>query len=188
MRQRPCVSFPKPPADGAPENSALVTHMVHYMLQSGNSEVPVMFLDKEDLQERVEKAYTGTTESAEDVTEVDGPIDSVANAVSSLTVMAMSKPTGCIAMFDNGNSVGIVGSGSSFYMIDLSNGIFCQTSGPEYDINSYIEEFGSEHFKLQYFTVKEPEPKKKKIKVEIPVIPKATKKKRTTKETKTEEK
>ncbi len=185
MRQRPSVSFPKPPATGAPENSALVTHMVHYMLQSGNSEVPVMFLDKEDLEARVLRAYKGDAEVTDEVTEIDGPIDTINDAVSSLTVMAMTKPTGCIAMFDNGNSVGLVGSGSSFYMIDLSNGIFCQTSGPEYDIKSYVKEFGSEHFKMQYFTTKVTT--HEKIEVEIPALPKA-KKKRTTKETKTKDK
>lgn len=173
MRQRPSVSFPKPPSKGAPKSSALMTHMVHYMLQSGNSEVPVMFLDTEDLEARVQKAYKGETDASDQVTEVDGPIDTIANAVSNLTVMAMSKPTGCVAMFDNGNSVGIVGSGSSFYIIDLSNGLFCQTNGPEYDMNSYVQEFGSEHFKLQYFTAKV-----QPVEVEIPALPKAKKKRK----------
>jgi hypothetical protein len=93
--------------------------------------------------------------------------------MSNLTVLSINKPTGCIVSFDNGNSLCVVGSGNSFYMIDLSNGLFCHTSGPEYDVQSYVDEFGSNHFKLQYFAVKT---------VEQVASPKKAKRTRTDKE------
>lgn len=186
MRQRPCVSLPKPPvaSDDANAKLSLATFMVRYMLQSGNSEVPVMFLDQEDLGQTVTRAYEGKDAVEDDVTEID--VSDVGNdaveAMSNLTVMAINKPTGCIVSFDNGNSLCVVGSNSSFYMIDLSNGIFCNTSGPEYDIRSYVDEFGSDHFKIQYFTIKtidDKPAKKKKTRTEKKEDGKPTKKKRT---------
>lgn len=170
MHQRPCIAFPRPPAAGQKNNLAL--YMVRYMLQSGNSEIPIMFLNKEDIDLSVRKAYAGNSSSTDEVTEVEIELDQVdpISAMATLTVMALSKPMGCILTFDNGNSLCVVGSGSSFYMIDLSNGIFCHTTGPEYDINTYVDEHGSEDCKLQYFTLKVEEkpasPKPKRVKVE----------------------
>jgi len=144
--------------------------MVRYMLHSGNSEIPVMFLDRDDLGNVVNEAYKGNLQDGndDDVTEIQVDADAdIVSAMANLTVLAMAKPTGCIVTFDNGNSLCMVGSSSSFYMIDLSNGIFCHTSGPEYDVQSYVNEFGSDHFKLQYFAIKPepaPTPKKKSTK------------------------
>jgi len=123
-----------------------------------------MFLDKDDICTSVSEAYeTKDVDIQNDVVEIDGCIDDNENApeaMGTLTAIAINKPTGCIINFDNGNSLCVVGSGSSFYMIDLLHGIFNNTNGPEYDVNTYVDEYGSEHFKLQFFALKDREREK----------------------------
>lgn len=173
MRQRPCIAFPKPPAEL--NHHDLARFMVRYMLSSGNAEIPVMFFDKDELSVVMVKGYTGglKLEDERALKEIQADDDTVTGAIATLTVMAMHRPTGCILEFENKNALCVVGSGSSFYMIDLSNGVFYNTNGPEYDIQTYVDEYGSDHFKLHYFIIKEdteeeekkekqPAPKKKR--------------------------
>ena len=87
----------------------------------------------------------------------------------------------CIISFtETGNTLCIVGGGSSkqYYAIDLANRIFCITTGPEWDVPAYGEQYGGAQgtFHATFWihsrdvptpTKKEPvetEPKPKKIK------------------------
>ena len=159
MHQRPCIPFPKPPKNLNGSDAAFFA--TRYMLISGNAETPPLFFDTQELSNYIEQGLTFETD-AKNVKELKMDADdNVTAAISTLTVMAMQQPTACLIEFDNKNALCVVGSDSSFYMIDLCNNVFYSTNGPEYDINTYVNDYGSDNFKIAYFQVDDARPKKK---------------------------
>lgn len=69
--------------------------------------------------------------------------------VGKFTILsAEESDTACIIQFpDQGSVLLIVGH----YMIDPSNGIFCVSKGPEYDIEAYARLYGAKEGYIAYF-------------------------------------
>lgn len=73
------------------------------------------------------------------------PDEDLTSLMGDLLVISSTTITMCIIWFkETGNALCIVGGGTSkqYYAIDLVNRIFCITTGPEFDVPRYGEQFG----------------------------------------------
>jgi len=174
--------------------------LARYMLCSGAAETPLLFLEKDSLKDSIRDAYDYAVKlNSTPIEEIPSQLrvmddlevlpeseTQLVDAMSTLSVMHAA----CIIQFENGNTVLVVGTcKNGYYFIDVSNEVFFHTPAPEYDIESYADQYGDKDFKITYYGVKgefvtpplplpptpitEPKvkkPSKKKIKVAEPAI------------------
>lgn len=184
-----------PPLRSSPDltssgNQTVALCMSQFMLCSGSAETPPIFLDRDGIQKSLSSAleYAAKTnnlkESVESLAEKIGISEQVEISTGSFatinelmgdfTATTMNSPLAAIITFSNGNSVTFVGSGNTFYVIDPSNHIFVSTNAPEYDIRTYIEDYGTPEFSTCLVKIREVVPQKKEelSKVEAKPAPK----------------
>lgn len=114
MNQRQSLVFVKP------ENKDATLSTASYLIE--NSDVPLVFLDKEDFT----KSYNGpvTLEKVESKTDVD-----FMEAVSDFSIMAEETPMVIVIE----PTLCIVGKSSQYYVFDLYNEILYTTKTPEWE-------------------------------------------------------
>lgn len=164
MNQRQSILIPKPTSFPGKEATLYITK---YMLENGNVEIPQIFLDLKELTDAVKSSFTSKKTVLKSLT-ID-PESDIISVISTLTVIALREPVACVIDFGGENIVSIVGYESQFYVIDLFRQVFYATSAPEYEVNTYLESFGSSEdgkFKVDYYTnggieLENPKPKKK---------------------------
>ena len=144
MNQRLSIPFTKH-ITATESIRTLTLQATQYLLLSGAVETPFSFLDQDEIRDALENPPKGDgfQLSPKESSPEEGPEE----IVSSLTLNVLKEPAGCILHFDNDNCLAIVGYQSDFFMVDLRNGLFCATKSPEYDVLSYVEQYGSPGFK-----------------------------------------
>lgn len=157
-----------------------------YFLTNQNTFMPLVFLDVNEIQRVLRIAYDYADKMDKeplgvDVLQVMGSMDngkiSIVGDVSTYdpteimshyTISTMDEIAGCLLTFDSDQSLLVVGSASSYYMIDVPNAIFTNSSTPEYDVLDYARLHGS-IISVEYIKKEEekepdpPKPKKKKV-------------------------
>jgi cell division septation protein DedD len=152
------------------------------MIQSQTCEVPIMFLDIQEVQKELENAYgyAYKLNSVFDPSQIVNTIgmsnhlvegeEDISLAIGRYTLACENNSSACIIQFpDQGSVLLIVGNQNNHYLIDPSNGVFCASNGPEYDIESYVKLYGNKEDYLVYFYQEEEErEKEEKKRVEPP--------------------
>jgi len=144
-------------------NYVVALIMARYMIGSQNCKVPMMFLDLEELNNELKEAYVYASKlntvldlnqipshlSISNLMEETEEVANLTTLVGKFTILsAEESDTACIIQFpDQGSVLLIVGH----YMIDPSNGIFCVSKGPEYDIEAYARLYGAKEGYIAYF-------------------------------------
>lgn len=187
MEQRTSISpLPKEMFSGPNAPYVISLCMTNYMLASGACETPPIFLNKQDLQRAIRDAYEYARKLQNDqnvepqlngmigdLEKIDEKENNLVMAVSNLTILGMEECVACVLRFPK-NSLLIVGKSSQFYVVDPVNSIFYATPSPQYDVETYAKDYGTEggKFDVSYYKFKltkekepEPEPVKKKTKV-----------------------
>jgi hypothetical protein len=150
-------------------NYAIALYMAKFMISSQNCEIPIMFLETDLIQKELEVAYgfAYKLNSVLDGSQIPNQLGiggnlieekdetNLSTVVGKYTILCESANTACIIQFpDQGSVLLIVGSSGNggSYMIDPSNGVFCASTGPEYDIETYIKLYGNkEDYIVQFF-------------------------------------
>lgn len=185
MEQRTSISpLPKETFSGPNASHVISLCMTNYMLASGACETPPMFLNKSDLQRAIRNAYEYARKLQDDENvepQLNGMIgdlekinekeNNLVMAVSNLTILGMEECVACVLRFPK-NSLLIVGKSPLFYVVDPVNSIFYATPSPQYDVETYAKDYGTEggkfdvsYYKFKLTKEKESEPVKKKTKV-----------------------
>lgn len=155
-----------------------------YFVDKNMTDMPLLFLDRKDIDSVVQMAmgYAQKLDATKSETLIDIPrqisvydtlnqletvnCSNLSDLMANYTIASMSKVVLCVLQFEeSGNCVGIVGGGTSgnYYIIDVTNRIFCTTTCPEYDIPDYGERFGgSGAFKATFWVDKSTLPAKEK--------------------------
>ena len=143
-------------------NYVVALWLARYMIGSQNCKVPMMFLDLQELNSELKEAYVYAQKlntvldlnqipshlSISNLTEETEEVANLTTLVGKFTILSEESDTACIIQFpDQGSVLLIVGH----YMIDPSNGIFCVSKGPEYDIEVYAKLYGAKEGYIAYF-------------------------------------
>lgn len=164
--QRTSVSFTKPDAKfSLSGNYTIALYMARYMIGSQNCKVPAMFLDMEEVNTELKNAYAYASklntvldasqiptslsiQDFGDLADENEDTSNLFNLISTYTALSEENDTACIIQFpDQGSVLLIVGH----FMIDPSNGVFCVTTGPEYDIEAYVKLYGTNEWYIAQF-------------------------------------
>jgi len=165
--QRTSVQFVRPDVKlSLSGNYTVALLMAKYMIGSQNCKVPIMFLDLEELNKELRDAYVYAVKlntvldlnqipsqlSITNLTEETEETGNLTTLVGKFTILSEESDTACIIQFpDQGSVLLIVGH----YMIDPSNGIFCVSKGPEYDIEVYAKLYGAKEGYIAHFMQEE---------------------------------
>lgn len=178
MIQRQTVQVPPAPATLA--GTVLAHQAAAYMLRTHIYDSPLDWIDVPTLARELYARGTKDELAGLKAVKTDVVPDSLEAAMGILTVYAASAPTAAVLDFHNGNALAVVGSRTSFYVIDLKNGLFYPTSAPEYDADRY-EHGDNAKFTVEYYRLAAKRPRDED---DEPVVaaaqapPKVTKKKK----------
>lgn len=173
-----------------------------YFIDEKITDLPLIFLDRKGIESAIQRAmgYAQKLDAVKNGTAMDIPLQlsihdtlypleapdssNLSDLMANYTIASMDKVVLCVLQFEEtGNSVSIVGGASSgnYYIIDVTNRIFCVTTCPEYDIPDYGERFGgSGGFKATFWVDKTSTiPPKEKEEETAPEKPKKKAKKET---------
>jgi hypothetical protein len=164
MEQRVSISpLPKETFEGPNAHYVISLCMTNHMLASGACETPPIFLNRQELQRAIRDSYEYARKLQNDQNvepQLNGMIgdlekinekeDNLVMAVSNLSIMGMDECVACVLKFQK-NSLLIVGKSPLFYVIDPVHSIFYSTSSPQYDIETYAKDYGSENFEVSYY-------------------------------------
>lgn len=139
------MSFPKPKTFFSLEEMVHCTRFVAGSMLDFY-EIPSQFIE-DDFKRLVLEAFE-LCHSAEGMREVHTKSKTLADAVKEHG----SEPVAIVAVFSDVESVlCVVGSSKQYYVIDLFHEICYSTTKPEYDVKSYIQEYGSDECDIKIY-------------------------------------
>jgi hypothetical protein len=175
MDQRVSISFTSPTQNHSQSGIFSATiYLGRFMIMTGLCETPIQFINKKLLEKGLEEAYeyarkmNNNNNGVDDIVKKMGIDDieqmklesnDLTEVMSTLNILSLKEPFGCIVSFkDNisSNCLLVVGTNKVFYVIDICNNIFYETTTPEYDVANY--KYGSESFNVIYFSMKTEKP------------------------------
>jgi hypothetical protein len=136
---------------------ALQLCICEYFMNAQNTFTPLVFMDVAEVHRILNHAYDYAVKLDKEPVGVDvcqiigckiemeGDCSTYdpAEIVTHFCIKTMDEIGACLITFDSDNSLLIVGSSNSYYMVDVPNGIFTTSSAPEYDIADYAQLHGT---------------------------------------------
>lgn len=145
MKQRQSLSFPKPKVFFSLEEMVRCTRYVAACMLDFY-EIPSQFIE-DDFKRLVLEAYE-LQHSSEEMREVHTKAATLSDAVKEHG----TEPVAIVAVFTDVESVlCVVGSSKQYYVIDLFHEICYSTTRPEYDVKSYVQEYGSDNCDMKIY-------------------------------------
>ena len=144
MKQRQSIVFPRPGsffsfADAIRCTKYVAARMIDF------HDVPQLFI-KEDFCQLVMSAFSLNYDDSEELSKIDELKSLTSFKSYGFPIVVM------VEFLDMENVMCIVGTPSQYYVIDIFHGICYTTTSPEYDIESYIQEYGSTQYVARVFS------------------------------------